>query len=124
MSERRSLYSASEHDEQVALFEWASYHPELRFMFAIPNGGARHPAVAVKLKAEGVKRGVPDIFLPLARGGYYGLFIELKTETGRPTREQREWIRALLEENYLAIVCKGMDEAKRWIESYAGIEHD
>ena len=68
----------SEHDEQVALFQWAGYQlgacPELALMFAIPNGGDRHPAVAGKLRDEGVKAGVPDIFLPVPRGKYHGMF--------------------------------------------------
>ena len=58
---------ASEHQEQVALFRWAEFAiarwPELALMYAIPNGGHRHKAVAAGLKAEGVKRGVPDVCL-------------------------------------------------------------
>ena len=55
----------SEHVEQVRLFAWAKYAcstlPKLSLLYAIPNGGARHKAVAAKLRAEGVKPGVPDI---------------------------------------------------------------
>lgn len=53
----------TEHQEQVALFQWleiaAKRDDRLSMAFAIPNGGARHPVVAAKLKAEGVKSGVP-----------------------------------------------------------------
>ena len=70
-----------EHGEQVAVFEWSKWHfkkhPGLRLMFAIPNGGDRHEVVAAKLKAEGVKPDVPDIFLPVARCGFNGLFFRL-----------------------------------------------
>jgi hypothetical protein len=63
-----SLCVGNEHEEQVALFEWAAWnsskYKELELMFAIPNGGQRHVVVARKLKDEGVKAGVPDIFLP------------------------------------------------------------
>lgn len=76
----------TEHEEQKALIEWSAWmsnaRPELSLMFAVPNGGDRHPAVAAKLKAEGVKAGVPDIFLPVPRNGYHGLFIELKELKG------------------------------------------
>ena len=83
----------TEHDEQAALFQWAELMaaqiPELRLMFAIPNGGHRHIGVARKLKAEGVKPGVPDIFLPVARNKFHGLFIEMKFGRGRLTKEQK-----------------------------------
>ena len=117
----------SEHQEQVALFRWAdlnkSTYPELTLMIAIPNGGHRHQSVAKKLKAEGVKPGVPDIFLPVARHGYHGLFIELKkpkgrTPAGKPTKTQLEWMQYLTDEEYLAVLCVGWDAAKTTITGY------
>ena len=63
-----------EHQEQVALFNWAKFFEnkckDLGMMYAIPNGGKRHIAVARKLKAEGVKAGVPDIFLAVPVEGF------------------------------------------------------
>ncbi len=61
----------TEHEEQVALFQWAerSGIPELELMTAIPNGGYRHPATAAHLKAEGVQAGYPDILIDVARAG-------------------------------------------------------
>jgi hypothetical protein len=80
----------TEHDEQVALSRWVTLlqprHPELALLHAIPNGGHRHKAVAVRLKAEGVKRGVPDLCLPVPRGGHHGLYLEMKTRQGRKSR--------------------------------------
>ncbi len=113
----------SEHEEQCLLFEWAAYmkhkHPELGLLFAIPNGGLRNMVVAIQLKAEGVKAGVPDICLPVARGGHHGLYIEMKRKEGSQARTgQREWIRALLNEGYLAVICKGADEAIKTICNY------
>lgn len=119
---RKPRHYASEHAEQVTLFRMAKYHakrwPELDLMFAIPNGGDRHPAVAGKLKAEGVKAGVPDIFLPVPRGGWSGLFIELKTRGGRATQTQREWLDALHLQGYLSVICKGADEAWSVMQRY------
>ena len=115
----------SEHDEQVALFRWAEMsgakYPDLAWMFAIPNGGARHVAVGRKLKAEGVKRGVPDIFLPVARGRFHGLFVEMKTATGVVSKEQDGWIDRLLYQGYAAHVCRGWDDARQMIERYLSL---
>jgi hypothetical protein len=91
-------------------------------LFAIPNGGLRNLSVATKLKAEGVKKGVPDMFLPLANETYHGLFIELKTETGRASKEQKEMIDKLNANGYRAVVCFGYKSAIEEIKNYAGIE--
>ena len=112
----------SEHQEQAALFQWAEklayQYPELDLMFAIPNGGLRHKAVAIRMKAEGLKAGVPDIFLPVARCGHHGLFIELKYGKGKPSTKQVWWLDELQKEDYLAVVCWGWCEAAALIESY------
>jgi len=115
----------SEHDEQVALFDWAEmvHLPGIELMYAIPNGGHRHPAVAAKLKKEGVKASIPDIHLPIARGGYHGLYIELKkpkdaTPAGRATEGQIEMLSALSEEGHLALLCVGWGAAKKTIVDY------
>jgi hypothetical protein len=78
--------------------------PELRLLFAIPNAGAgAQSGQAGKMKAEGVKRGVPDLHLPVARNGYHGLFIEMKYGKGTPSPEQKEWIADLREEGYRVV---------------------
>ena len=93
--------------------------PELEMLFHIPNGGDRHPAVASKMKAEGVKKGVPDLCLPVARCGYHGLFIELKRQKGGTiSPEQKAWIQALNGQGYRAEVCKGAAEAWDVIQEY------
>ena len=113
----------TEHQEQVAVFEWAELnmkrYRELRWMFAIPNAGKRHVAHAVKMRDEGLKPGVPDIFLPARRGVYGGLFIELKRRRGGTVSvEQHDWIDMLWELGYRAEVCRGADAAIAAIESY------
>jgi len=113
-----------EHYEQVAVFEWAAYntgkHPELAFMFAVPNGGQRNVIVATRMKAEGVKRGVPDIWLPVVKpvSGYAGLVIELKADGGKPSREQRMWLEFLEQQGYRAMWLVGADAAINEIEQY------
>jgi len=112
-----------ESEEQAALFEWAALSekrmPELRMMYHIPNGGLRNKVVAVRLTAQGVRRGVPDICLPVARGEMHGLYIELKRrKSGRTTAEQDDWIELLQAQGYAAIVCRGCNEAIAAIERY------
>lgn len=113
---------ATESEEQQALFQWANIMskkmPELRLLHAIPNGGKRHKATAVRLKKEGQKAGVSDMFLPVARGRYHGLYVELKAKGGRLSDKQKEWIRLTTQQGYLSIVCFGWEEAKTRIESY------
>lgn len=118
---------ATEHEHQVAVFEWAGWmkhkHPELGLLFAIPNGGMRHVVVAMKLKAEGVKSGIPDICLPVARNGYHSLYIEMKRKKGGQARQgQREWLNALNKEGFMAVICKGSEAAIEVIENYLGIK--
>ena len=85
-----------EHDHQVALFRWAAAaehaFPELSRMHAVPNGGQRNILTAARIKAEGARAGVWDIFLPVARAGYHGMYIEMKAGKNKLT-EAQEWFR-------------------------------
>jgi hypothetical protein len=123
LTDRIDDLNYTEHDEQAALFQWAimreCIYPELALMFCIPNGGWRHPATARKLQSEGVKRGVPDIYLPTARGTWHGLFIEMKrSDGGRESDEQARYRIELSNQGYLAVVCHGWLAASQVIEEY------
>lgn len=91
---------------------------ELSLLYHIPNGGARSKGTAGRLKAEGVKSGVPDICLPVARGKFHGLYIEMKVGKNKPTANQVLWIDALIKQGYQAKVCYGWQDASVVIESY------
>jgi hypothetical protein len=113
----------TEHSLQAALFCWASQNrakwPELRWMFAIPNGGMRGKVTASRLKAEGVKKGVPDIFLPVAKGGFHGLFIEMKKRVnGRMSIEQKTFSEAMTRKGYMFACCNSTEKAIVVIEAY------
>lgn len=113
----------TEHEEQAALMDWIYLtswkYPELNLFYHVPNEGKRSPAAAMKLLAEGLKKGVPDNFLPVARGGYHGLYIELKrTKGGKLSPEQRQWLDDLNAQGYLAVECKGWEAAAKVIENY------
>ncbi len=115
-----------EAQEQTTLFEWAGLqrgkYPKLDDMFHIANGGYRDPREAANLKRQGVKAGVPDICLPVARGGYHGLYIELKYGKNKPTLEQQVWLGRLLRNGYEAKVCYGWEQAKNEIIKYLNLE--
>ena len=101
----------SEHQEQALFVQWA--RRKGLPIFAIPNGGARHIAVAMKLKLEGVRPGVPDLFLPLAVGKYHGLFVEMKRQKGGSVSgEQKEWHKLLIANGYEVIIGYGAESAK------------
>ena len=112
----------TEAQEQSLLFEWAKIRenqlPVLKLMHHVPNGGSRHPAEAANLKRQGVKAGVPDVNLPAARKGFHGLYIEMKRKGEEPTKLQKEWLIALTEQGYKAVVCHGFEEAVDVIEDY------
>ena len=122
----RSRYA--EDDDQKALFEWASTKANsgspIRLLHAIPNGGKRNPREGARMKLQGVKAGVPDMCLPVARDGFHGLYIELKRPIvkgeAKPvvSPEQKYWIEQLREQGYRAEVCYGWIEAKTLIEEY------
>ena len=112
----------SEAQEQKLLFQWAQYSrqmfPELELLFHVPNGGRRVGREAASLKKQGVKAGVPDLILPVARGEYFGLYIELKVGTNKPKEHQLKWIEQLKEQGYFVEVCYGWLEASEVIKNY------
>lgn len=117
--------AVTEHDEQAALFEWRELakgeYPELEMLYSNPNGGYRPKATAVKMKKEGTLAGVPDIFLPLADGGYHGLYIEMKKATGNASDvsdSQLKVIAALRSNGYAVMVCFGFEEAREALITY------
>jgi hypothetical protein len=115
-----------EHVEQRQLFYWARLHeakvPELRWLYAVPNGRRRTPAEAGKLKAEGVRKGVPDVALDVARQGFHGLRIEMKApgKLNDVSADQAEWIAQLVREGYDVVVCDGWQYAWNHLMAYLG----
>lgn len=116
-------YIPTEAHEQTELFKWAALqkckYPELELLHHIPNGGSRNEKEAARLKAQGVKPGVPDVFLPVARKSCHGLYIELKRQkNARVSDAQKKWIEALTGQGYQAEVCYGCQEAIKTILQY------
>ena len=121
---RRRL-KVTEHQSQVALFQYIELVPEIaKVTFAIPSGGLRNKIVAKKLKDEGCRAGVPDIFIGIARGNYHSMFIELKNESGKGVVSplQKEMIKALRKEGHYVVVANGYKEAVKEINYYLGLK--
>lgn len=123
--------SGTEDGHQMALFAWASSPqaqaewPDLRWLFAIANGGYRNKVTAVRLRAMGVKKGIPDICLGVRRGSFACLWIELKIpkredgrRAGTARKEQTVWLDHFKEMGHGAIVCRGWDHARQVIIQY------
>lgn len=115
-----------EHNEQVVFFNRirtlalndARYAAAVDRTYAIPNGGDRSKRAAGRLKAEGVRAGVADVFVSLPSGTAHGLYIEMKSMTGKPSREQQAWLGESARLGYAAACCRGATEAMRVWRTY------
>lgn len=107
-----------EHDIQVAivgLLESIEPTP----LYSATVGGVRLAIhTAKKMKEAGYSKGVPDMLVYEPRGMYAGLAIEVKTEKGRASDEQKEWIRQLNSKGWRAEICKGFEECADVICEY------
>lgn len=105
----------TEDQEQAQIFAEIEYlknqYPELVLLFHIPNGANTNKITGALNKRKGLKSGVPDLFLPVARHGYHGLFIELKAVGGVESKTQKEWRKNLNLQGYKSVVCVGCEEA-------------
>ncbi|MFC1567351.1 VRR-NUC domain-containing protein [Thermodesulfobacteriota bacterium] len=115
--------SRSEYEEQVAIFKWADLMllklPELELLQGSLNGVRLTIGQAVKAKRAGLKKSYPDLFLPVARGDYHGLFIELKKRGSTyPDKGQRQMLLKLREQGYCADWVRGSDDAIKLIKNY------
>ena len=109
----------TEHQEQAAVIAWCDQHRETKHIFAIPNGCHKSMPSAAKFRREGLRKGIPDLMVPVARSGFHGLFIEMKRTKGSVTSaEQLAWFSVLRREGYAAYACKGAADAIAVIELY------
>lgn len=106
---RCAVSCAEEHVQNVAravLDEldvlWA--HPPNE---ALQRGGALYGCFLV---GQGVKVGLPDVLIferPPSRPEALGVALELKTERGSPSDDQRRWLEGLQARGWVAEVAKG-----------------
>ena len=113
----------TEHSEQSALYQWADLmvatgkYPELHLMHAIPNWRPKK-SERIYLAEEGVKASIPDNFLPVARDGFHGMYIEMKIGKNQPTEGQRTMHKALQAQGYYVVTCWGFEWARDEIIVY------
>jgi hypothetical protein len=117
----------TELQEQQLLFDWAEMSkgrcPEIGLLFHIGNERMCTPYYAKQMKRAGVKSGVPDICLPVPRGGYAALYIEMKrVKGGAVSANQKVWINELNKAGNRAVVCKGFEQARDAILDYLEIK--
>ena len=94
------------------------FYPNV-IVFAIPNGGGRSPMEATKLKEEGVLAGVADLMVAEARGGWFGLFIEMKRLVGGSLSDaQIKFKRDMIDRGYKVVVGVGAEDAWLKFEAY------
>lgn len=116
--------SGSEHGEQAALFCWAAdncgQYPPLEFMFAVPNGFYGDSGQKAKMKAEGLRTGVPDIMLPFHNTftHYSGCFIEMKVKKNKADADQIRYIDYLRSAGYYVAICYSWEEARDTLINY------
>lgn len=97
---------------QISCVRWFSmqYPQYALLLHHSPNGGKRNAREAARFKAMGTKAGFPDLFLCVANAEAHGLFIELKTLTGRQTPAQKAWQESCREQGYEYAVCRSIDD--------------
>jgi hypothetical protein len=117
-----------EHNEQANLIAWCNMYesrvPDLALIYAIPSGGHRRKSVAGRMKAEGVKAGLPDLHLPVPMTRredgriFHGLWIEMKVPGGRVRATQKWWHEALRNMGHRVEVCWSFEEARNVLLDY------
>lgn len=112
-----------ESDTQCACVRWfrlqyPEFHP---LLFAVPNGGARNLREGARLKREGVVAGVADLILLMPRGGFHALCIEMKTDEGHQSKEQKAWQKAVEEQGAKYVVCRSFDDFYNVVTNYISV---
>ncbi len=108
--------------EQAKVIDWAKAnernYPYLQLLHCSLNGVKLSKAQAGKALKQGMKKGVPDLFLPVKQGGFSGLYIEMKSAKGRISIEQSKFLKDVSDNGYAAFVCYSANEAIKRIEDY------
>lgn len=126
-------FGGTEHDIQSAVILWAIRHegeyPELKWLYSslngifIPGSPATRARIIKHMKQEGMKKGISDLCLPVARGGFHGLYIELKRDEGSKIQpEQIEFMEFVATQGYCDKICIGYQETVEALEWYLNLD--
>ena len=110
------MRNEEEHRIQVVISRYLDYK-QIPF-FAIPNGGLRHRLVAIKMKAEGVKAGVADLFIMISNNESKGLFVEVKTDKGIQSQRQKEFMVSARSNGYAYEIVRSLDELVKLVDNF------
>lgn len=108
----------TEDQHQKQLIQWVKQFPWGQFLFHIPNETTGGQGWITRNSQMGCRKGVPDLMLPIPMHGYHGLFIEMKRLGGSLESNQKRWLDALNAFGYLAICCKGWEDARDALQRY------
>lgn len=109
----------SEHSLQVSCVNWFRLQYPKLLIFAIPNGGYRARTTAAIMKAEGQTAGIPDLCIPVPRGGWAALYVEMKNgKAGRLSPSQKSMHQHLEELGNKVVVCRSCSEFVREVQNY------
>ncbi len=115
-----------EHQIQAAFFARLGLaeikHPELKLIYAVPNGGNRNVITATFLKREGVKKGVADVCIPIARKSCHGAYMEFKAGKNKLTPVQNDFLNGVAEQGYEIRAVWTIDQAVEFVKEYLGID--
>lgn len=116
-----------EYQHQQLVIKWTQQpqirkkYPDLKLLYHVANERKCTPKQGAFLKRMGLRKGVPDLHLPVAKGEYHSLYIEMKDETGATSPDQEWWIREMMQKGNFCEVCHGWESAVRVLEWYLNL---
>lgn len=121
------LKEKTEDTEQMQIINYcnsmSAYVPDYAMIYHIPNEGKRKNGA--KLKRIGLRKGIPDLCLPVSKMGFNGLYIELKKDASKKaSKEQKEWLFKLEQQGYATSLCFGANEAINLITAYMDSDYE
>ena len=120
--------AVSEETEQIHLMVWCRYmeskFPELETIYHIVNEGKRTAVTGGKLKEMGLRKGMPDVHLPVSRCAFSSLYIEMKKVGGKPTAEQVDRLEMLERYGNAVAICEGAEAAENVLTAYCSNDYD
>lgn len=119
--------AVSEETEQIHLMVWCRYmenqFPELETIYHIVNEGKRTAVTGGKLKEMGLRKGMPDVHLPVSRCAFSSLYIEMKKIGGKPTAEQVDRLEILERYGNAVVICEGAEAAEKVLTAYCSNDY-
>ena len=109
--------------EMIKTFDWIRTRPDIEpFAWHTANERKTSPQAGRLLKRMGVKAGIADIFIAIPNPIYHGLFIEMKVNNGKLSKEQRQFIGGMNSQGYMALCCYSYESARSEIENYIAMK--